>query len=193
MAGTITAEEVAGNRPSSCAGRHRRIHDAFAVVAALSIAAIVAATLIGHSSPARSAAPPSASPAPSPQAVPSNQEISMTTDQHTHCRPAIWRVVRGVAAALRTLHRENTLAWAVVASQPGDRPPRRPARLGPHPRRPPAGRQPPPHPTQRPRRRLGVSGAYVRARCSRGGTCGLGLGCSSCSLALTLKRDHAWL
>ena len=35
----------------------------------------------------------------------------MTTDQHTNRQPAIWRVVRGVAAALRTLHREQTLMW----------------------------------------------------------------------------------
>jgi hypothetical protein len=35
----------------------------------------------------------------------------MTTAQHTHRQPAIWRVVRGVAAALRTLNREQVLRW----------------------------------------------------------------------------------
>jgi len=37
--------------------------------------------------------------------------MTMTTSQHTHRQPAIWRSVRGVASALRTLHREQTLMW----------------------------------------------------------------------------------
>jgi hypothetical protein len=35
----------------------------------------------------------------------------MTTDQHTHRQPAIWRVVCRAGAALQTLHREQTFIW----------------------------------------------------------------------------------
>jgi hypothetical protein len=35
----------------------------------------------------------------------------MTTSRPTQRQPSIWRSVRGVASALRTLHREQTLMW----------------------------------------------------------------------------------
>lgn len=35
----------------------------------------------------------------------------MTTSQHTQRQPSVWRFVRGVTSALRTLHREQTLMW----------------------------------------------------------------------------------
>jgi hypothetical protein len=37
--------------------------------------------------------------------------MAMTTNQHTHRQPAIWRSVRVVALALRTLQREQSLMW----------------------------------------------------------------------------------
>ncbi len=37
--------------------------------------------------------------------------MTMTTSQHTRRRPAIWRSVRGIASAVRTLHREQALMW----------------------------------------------------------------------------------
>ena len=37
--------------------------------------------------------------------------MTMTTSQHTQRHPPIWRAVRWVASALRTLHREQTLMW----------------------------------------------------------------------------------
>jgi hypothetical protein len=37
--------------------------------------------------------------------------MTMTTSQHTQRQPSIWRFVRGVASALRTLHREQTHMW----------------------------------------------------------------------------------
>jgi hypothetical protein len=35
----------------------------------------------------------------------------MTTSQHIQRQPSVWRFVRGVTSALRTLHREQTLMW----------------------------------------------------------------------------------
>lgn len=37
--------------------------------------------------------------------------MAMTTNRYTHRQPAIWRSVRVVASALRTLHREQSLMW----------------------------------------------------------------------------------
>jgi hypothetical protein len=37
--------------------------------------------------------------------------MAMTTNQHTHRQPAIWRSVRVVASALRTLQHEQSLMW----------------------------------------------------------------------------------
>jgi hypothetical protein len=37
--------------------------------------------------------------------------MTMTTSQHAPCQPSIWRSVRAVASALRTLHREQTIMW----------------------------------------------------------------------------------
>jgi hypothetical protein len=122
--------------------------------------------------------------------VPSDQEISMTTDQHTRRRPAIWRAVRGVAAALRTLHRENTLGSC--GGKPTGRPSPAPAHSpGSSPSTAtswPAATSPPhpaPPPETRYERRLRSNSLLSRQDMWSG------LGCSSGSLALTLKRGHA--
>jgi hypothetical protein len=115
----------------------------------------------------------------------------MTTDQHTRRRPAIWRAVRGVAAALRTLRRENTLGWELwwqanratvsrtgpltwVLTLDGHQ------LVGSHLPTPPSA-----PPETRYERRLRSNSLLSRQDMWSG------LGCSSGSLALTLKRGHA--
>ncbi len=191
MAGTITAEEVAGNRPSSCAGRHRRVSRCVRRRGRTQRRHHRRGHPHRPQLSRRSAAPPSASPVlAAAQAVPSDQEISMTTDQHTRRRPAIWRAVRGVAAALRTLHRENTLGSC--GGKPTGRPSPAPAHSpGSSPSTAtswPAATSPPhpaPPPETRYERRLRSNSLLSRQDMWSG------LGCSSGSLALTLKRGHA--
>jgi hypothetical protein len=53
--------------------------------------------------------------------------MTMTSGQHTQRQPFIWRSVRAVASALRTLHREQILMWELLwqanrATVPSDGP-----------------------------------------------------------------------